>query len=118
MESHPSYSTLAPFIAKYPQVGGCLFLTYNDLVYAQSWKGVEVLELPQSQRVALKGIRPETNASHIIVPCSLSESLSMTWVTNVFKELNDTPDLYLGILSEDSSVVYYRLSSGIVKPPS
>jgi len=27
---------------------------------AQRWKDVEVLELPQSQRVALRGTRPET----------------------------------------------------------
>ncbi|KIJ54355.1 hypothetical protein M422DRAFT_25276 [Sphaerobolus stellatus SS14] len=118
MESHPSYTILSPVIAKYPRVGGAMFLTYNDLVHTQRWKDVEILELPRTDRVALRGKRPETSASHTIVPCLLAESLSIEWLENVFEEVNEQHEIYMGILSDDSSIVYYRISKGIVKPPS
>lgn len=34
-----------------------------------------------------------------------------------FEELGKPPQIYLAINSEDSSIVYYKLSPGIVKPP-
>lgn len=33
-----------------------------------------------------------------------------------FAQLN-TKEMYLGIASEDASIVYYKISQGIVKPP-
>ncbi|KAH9949854.1 tRNA intron endonuclease [Amylocystis lapponica] len=69
-----------------------------------------------------------------VVPCSLQESLSISWcasldircshrreypfrLQNAFEELNKPPQVYLAINSEDSSIVYYKISPGIVKPP-
>lgn len=30
--------------------------------------------------------------------------------------MGDVPDLYVAITAEDSSIVYYKLSKGLVKP--
>jgi len=34
-----------------------------------------------------------------------------------FSLLSDPPEIYLAITSEDASIVYYKISLGIVKPP-
>jgi len=52
-----------------------------------------------------------------VIPCSLSESLSTAWLHTAFEELGGPPHIYLAINTEDSSIVYYKISPGIVKPP-
>ena len=37
-------------------------------------------------------------------------------IKDVFTALADPPSIYLAVASDDSSIVYYKLSSGIVKP--
>jgi len=46
----------------------------------------------------------------------MSESLSTSWLTDAFKALNDLEGIYLAISTEDSSIVYYKISRGFVKP--
>lgn len=36
---------------------------------------------------------------------------------DAFRELGGPPQIYLAINTDDSSIVYYKISSGIVKPP-
>ncbi len=38
-------------------------------------------------------------------------------IRTTFKELGSPPHVYLAINTEDSSIVYYKISPGIVKPP-
>ena len=68
-----------------------------------------------------------------VVPCNMAEMLSMSWcdkllviccyadascrVKNVFADLENPPAVYLAICTEDSSLVYYKISSGFIKPP-
>ena len=73
-----------------------------------------------------------------VIPCSLAESLSMGWCVppcrcsvqqlsdgasrdnrfhQAFQDLGKPPHVYLAINAEDSNIVYYKLSPGIVKPP-
>jgi tRNA-splicing endonuclease subunit Sen15, fungi type len=35
-----------------------------------------------------------------------------------FSGLQNPAEIYLAITSDDSSIVYYKISSGIVKPPN
>ncbi|KAF8580135.1 hypothetical protein K439DRAFT_1357948, partial [Ramaria rubella] len=112
------YATLLPFMTKYPHLSGCLFQVYNDLLHTQRWVGLEVQALPVCGRIALKGNRPDSKIIHLVVPCYLSESLCLDWIVSVFHELNDASEIHLAIVSDDSSIVYYRVSKGIVKPPS
>ncbi|KAI1796013.1 tRNA intron endonuclease [Ganoderma leucocontextum] len=117
MEKHPSYEALLPHLTKYPKAAGSLFHTYNDLKLAQQWTDLELIELPRCSRCAIRGRRPQSGHLLHVVPCSLSESLSTDWIRTTFDELEGPPDVYLAINTEDSSIVYYKISPGIVKPP-
>lgn len=45
------------------------------------------------------------------IPCNVSR------FHKAFEELGKPPQIYIAINAEDSSIVYYKLSPGIVKPP-
>jgi len=52
-----------------------------------------------------------------VVPCLLAETISMSWLKSAFSELGHPGEVFLAISAEDSSIVYYKLSMGINKPP-
>lgn len=120
MDTHPSFAVLAPLLKKYPRTAGALFQTYNDLALAQGWTDVAPRDLPACGRGALHGRRPHVDADatpHFVVPCALSEKLSAEWIRDAFKELGNPEAIYVAITSDDSSLVYYKLTRGIAKPP-
>ncbi|KAJ7643969.1 tRNA intron endonuclease [Roridomyces roridus] len=116
MEKHPSYQALAHVLPKYPRAAGCIFQTYNDILLAQQWTEVQVVELESISRAAITGKKPKTDTTLHVVPCSLAETLSFGWLMKAFSQLGDPPEIYLAITSDDASLVYYKLSRGIVKP--
>jgi len=125
MQSHPSYPRLADLINKYPRSAGALFQTFNDVTLSQKWVDVDVLELPECGRVAIKGLRPSLTGDEppspcVVVPCGLAESLSTSWIRDVFAELDEqqtAPEsFFIAFCSEDSSIVYYKITKGIMKP--
>jgi len=117
METHPAYQTLSPLLQKYPRIAGCFFQAYNDVVFVQQWTDVEVVELETCQRGAIKGRKHDTETTLHVVPCTLAETVSFSWLKSAFEGLSNPPEIYLAITSEDSSIVYYKISLGIVKPP-
>ncbi|EJD34853.1 hypothetical protein AURDEDRAFT_176107 [Auricularia subglabra TFB-10046 SS5] len=117
MDRHPAYKPIAGLMQRYPVLAGSLFQVYNDLMLAQQWEELQPVELPNAGRVVVKGKRPKTDNVQYVLPCSLAESLSLAGFGAVFRELEGVSEVHVGICSEDSSVVYYRLSRGIVKPP-
>ncbi|KAF8229559.1 hypothetical protein L208DRAFT_165560 [Tricholoma matsutake] len=117
MEQHPSHQILSPLLQKYPRSAGCLFQTYNDVVFAQQWTDVEVVELEACQRGAIKGCKRDAETVLHVVPCTLAETVSFAWLKTAFELLSSPPEIYLAITSEDASIVYYKISLGIVKPP-
>jgi len=117
MENHPSYQALSAVLPKYPRAAGCLFQAYNDVLFAQQWTDVEVIDLQGCSRGAIKGRKPNTETFLHVVPCSLAETISFGWLQQAFSLLSDPPEIYLAITSEDASIVYYKISLGIVKPP-
>ncbi|KAG8899726.1 hypothetical protein FRC01_010400 [Tulasnella sp. 417] len=102
-------------------------MTYNDLKFAQKWTNISVVDIPALKRYAIRGDMPapaetseqkSTPQSRIVVPCMLSENLSIEWINAVFDTVTPPPsEIYMGIVSDDSSIVYYKLSKGMVKPP-
>ncbi|EGN93977.1 hypothetical protein SERLA73DRAFT_156092 [Serpula lacrymans var. lacrymans S7.3] len=128
MENHPSYPALQSLLRKYPKAAGSLFQTYNDLLLAQKWTSIELLDLSSCSRAAIKGQKPRVEPEplrppYIVVPCSLAESLSTSWLQAAFTHLDKLSDdkpaseIFLAMTSEDASIVYYKISRGIVKPP-
>ncbi|EIW81175.1 hypothetical protein CONPUDRAFT_124153 [Coniophora puteana RWD-64-598 SS2] len=133
MQNHPSHAALAPFLSKYPQSSGPLFQAYNDIVLAQKWTEIALLDVPSCQRGAIRGTRPlaptdpdAPRATCVVLPVSLSEEISTRWLRNAFADLaaqqaasgtQSGDELYLAIAADDASTVFYKLSRGIVKPP-
>ncbi|KAF9013127.1 tRNA intron endonuclease [Cyathus striatus] len=117
MEKHPSYPALAAIIPKYPRAAGGLFQAYNDILYSQQWVDVGVVDLPECGRGAIKGRKRDTETTLYVVPCSLAETVSFSWLQTAFKLLAEPEEIYLAVTSEDASIVYYKISLGIVKPP-
>ncbi|KAF8901545.1 tRNA intron endonuclease [Mucidula mucida] len=118
-DTHPSNEALDALITKYPETSGCLFQVYNDILYAQSWTDVNVVDLGlvlDFPRGAVKG-RRDAGTLVYVVPCALTEFLTYAWLQNAFRALENPSEIYLGISADDSSIVYYKLSAGIVKPP-
>ncbi|KAI9465015.1 tRNA intron endonuclease [Lactarius psammicola] len=117
MESHPTYLPLKGAVQRYPHAASAIFQTYNDLLLVQRWSELELVDLPTCERCGFQGHRPENNTLTYVVPCSLAESLSMSWLKSAFSEFEHPGELFLAINAEDSSIVYYKLSVGITKPP-
>ncbi|KLO11916.1 hypothetical protein SCHPADRAFT_830281, partial [Schizopora paradoxa] len=112
------FPALASLAKTYPQAASSVFATYNDLLHAQRWEDLTVIDLPECKRGALRGCRPNTKDNLFVVPCSMSETLSTSWyVTHALKALDEPDGIYLAISTEDSSIVYYRISRGFAKPP-
>jgi len=61
---------------------------------AQKWSDVQALELPEADRAVLRGRRPEEAHANgppipiIVVPCTLSETLSITWLSTIFRSIS------------------------------
>lgn len=117
MNAHPSHQELSALLPKYPKAAGALFQTYNDLKFAQQWTDLEIIDLSSCSRGALRGRRPKMETSLCVIPCSLAESLSISWLQGAFRELGEPSEVYLAVNAEDSSIVYYKISPGIIKPP-
>ncbi|KAF8215077.1 tRNA intron endonuclease [Mycena galopus ATCC 62051] len=116
MQAHPSYPALAHVLPKYPRAAGSLFQAYNDILLVQQWTDVKVVELEDISRAAISGKKPGTDATLYVVPCSLAETLSFGWLKMAFTLLSNPAEIFLAITSDDASIVYYKLSRGIVKP--
>ncbi|EIM80789.1 uncharacterized protein STEHIDRAFT_67816 [Stereum hirsutum FP-91666 SS1] len=117
METHPSFAAVSGILSKYPRAAGVVYQAYNDLLYTQQWADLEIVELSHCQRAGFRGRRPESEKPSCVVPCSLAESLSIAWLKSAYAELGDPEEIFLAILADDSSIVYYKLSKGLTKPP-
>ncbi|PFH51246.1 hypothetical protein AMATHDRAFT_75093 [Amanita thiersii Skay4041] len=116
MEDHPSYPVLLPYFSKYPRAAGSLFQAYTDIVYSQQWLDTEVVDLERCGRAAIKGRRKNEETFSYVVPCALMENISFGWLKTALADLSSPPAIYLAITTDDSSIVYYKISDGIVKP--
>jgi len=102
----------------YPRHAQSLFQVYNDILYAQQWREVAVENLALLSRAIIKGKKTEQEDQRIVIPCSLADQLSIDWLNAVFSSQTPVPDqIWIGIVADDSSLVYYKLSRGMVKPP-
>ncbi|KIY44994.1 hypothetical protein FISHEDRAFT_67240 [Fistulina hepatica ATCC 64428] len=117
MESHASFQALASYLKKYARSSDSLFQTYNDLLYTQKWLDLEVIDFPVCSRCIIKGRNPVTKSIMHVMPCSLAEVVSYSWIKDAFPALGNPEEIYLAITDDDSSLVYYKISQGIVKPP-
>ena len=88
MDTHPTFAALAPFLPRYsPAVQGAAFQAYNDLLLSQRWADLRVVDLPASARCAFEGVPTNAADSAIVVPCALSENISLDWLNAAFEDV-------------------------------
>jgi len=118
MEQHPSFPSLQCLLEKYPKQSQSLFQVYSDIMYAQQWVEVEAKDITEVGRAVISGKKSADGISRVIVPCSLTETFTIDWLKQIYTHY--TPpitEFWLAIVSDDSSLVYYKMSRGIIKPP-
>lgn len=122
-ERHAAYAVVEPLCAKYPAQAGALFQTYVDLKYAARWRALDVHDTASFGKpgwAILVGEAPDTNQTRqVVVPLLLEQTVDTHMFTELFAHLPPdavTSHILLAMMSNDSTVVYYKLSQGMVKP--
>ena len=100
---------------------GTLYSVYADLNLAQAWKDVDLHPLSGHLRPLVSGVHNVKSGRRYVYPLCFDESTSIKELETLFTTIEaDVPanprQLLLGIVHVDSSVVYYVLNDGIVKP--
>ncbi|KAH9964757.1 hypothetical protein BJV74DRAFT_870255 [Russula compacta] len=77
---HPTYRVLSVAIKQYPHAASAIYQTYNDLLLAQQWSELKIVDLPKCGRCGFRDEPPENrNTGMCVVPCLLAETISMNW---------------------------------------
>jgi len=100
----------------YPLAKGCMLQAYRDLQLAQKWHDLSAFDLPTIKRLAFQGKRATMDSTVVVIPCSLTESLSFEWLSSAFECLGPVESFYLAISDNESTIVYYKISKGFLKP--
>lgn len=101
---------------------GNLYAVYSDVVLAQSWTDVKIHTLGNELCPVISGKRPSGPPdTRFVWPTRAEHSTSIHRLDTLFKCVHSRLDtnmkkLYLGIVHTDSTVVYYTLNEGLVKP--
>ncbi|KTW30661.1 hypothetical protein T552_00376 [Pneumocystis carinii B80] len=98
---------------------GLLYSVYTDLLLSQFWLELKIHCLP-SNRSIIEGISPQNHKTTYVYPCSYEENVSIRKLSELYEEFRnireDEQPLLLGIVSPDSTIVYYKMNEGLAKP--
>ncbi|KAL4400372.1 tRNA-intron endonuclease [Malassezia pachydermatis] len=132
--THVAYAAVAPLGAKYPAQEAALFQTYVDLKYAARWQSLDVVDLPNDSSstatlptstfgeqgwAVLIGLAPSSKEKQVVVPMLIEQSFTTATFSALFAKIPEgvaSNHILLAMMSNDSTVVYYKLSKGMVKP--
>ncbi|XP_054837431.1 tRNA-splicing endonuclease subunit Sen15 isoform X1 [Eublepharis macularius] len=114
------------------------FLVYLDLLEARNWHEVSYVGLAEFQLVCLRGREREADDLQVVVPVPVHVSFSHDWfqgrsgklqasqpdvntgMRQIMKRtctVSDSPmSIMLAIVESDSTIVYYKLTDGLVTP--
>ncbi|WFD32546.1 hypothetical protein MSPP1_003594 [Malassezia sp. CBS 17886] len=133
-KEHPAYEALAPLCAKYSAQASALWQTYVDLVYAAGWTHVDAVDVPRAAACGagdkggafgsvgwaiVCGAPPSGQQRQAVVPMAVEQTLTTATLGELFARLPDgvaQTHVLLAMYSGDSTVVYYKMSEGLVKP--
>ncbi|KAI8801122.1 Sen15 protein-domain-containing protein [Cladochytrium replicatum] len=110
-----------------PQLCLAVKQAFIDLKLAKSWNNVAVHALPGTNRAMITASRPDNEDEgdvKYILPVTTSEKITMDMLKKVFEATtklqpegtHQPKSIYLGIVENDSSVVYYRCEAGLPQP--
>ncbi|MCI4377802.1 hypothetical protein PGIGA_G00207620 [Pangasianodon gigas] len=110
---HPVYQDLMNLgVDDSAQVYGA-FLVYLDLTEVRRWTGVVPVPCPELQAVLLEGREKEGEVVQVVYPLRAHRSVSHRDLRCIVG--SGTPMLLCAVAS-DSTLVYQRLSDGLVTP--
>ncbi|XP_043941236.1 tRNA-splicing endonuclease subunit Sen15 isoform X2 [Protopterus annectens] len=100
------------------------FLVYLDLLEARNWQYVEYVGSPELQIIYLQGCEKEGESFQVICPAPVPMSLSHERIKKIMNytcydedsEENAVMSFILAVVESDSTIVYYRLTDGLVVP--
>ncbi|XP_046883020.1 tRNA-splicing endonuclease subunit Sen15 [Hypomesus transpacificus] len=110
---HPMYQHLTKLeIGESAQVYAA-FLVYLDLTEVRQWKDVSGVECAELQLVLLEGREKEGAPVQSVLPLPAHRTLSHRSVRTV---LGRGSPMLLCVVASDSSLVYQRMSDGLLTP--
>ena len=131
-KDHQSYPQVEALCAKYPVQAGALFQTFVDLQFSARWRELQAVDVPRDPPApggglgsagwaVVRGIPRDASDAMFVVPMDLDETLTAELcvcadsIHDIFARL-DVRHVLMAMMSNDGTVVYYRLSQGMVKP--
>ncbi|XP_007568753.1 tRNA-splicing endonuclease subunit Sen15 [Poecilia formosa] len=89
------------------------FLVYMDLTEVRRWKEVSCVKIPDLQAVLLEAQEKDGGPVHTILPLPVHQSLSHR---SICQALDRGFPLLLCAVASDSTLVYQRMTDGLVTP--
>ncbi|KAM4023467.1 tRNA-splicing endonuclease subunit Sen15 isoform 1-T2 [Anomaloglossus baeobatrachus] len=124
IEQHPKFKEMMMMmdVAESTQVYAA-FLVYMDLLEVRNWNSVQILSSPELHLIYLCGKEKDADTPQVIVPTPVTMSFCHLRIQELLK-LNDTSEeaqtsessALLAIVETDSTIVYYKLTDGLVMP--
>nr|XP_020442416.1 tRNA-splicing endonuclease subunit Sen15 isoform X2 [Monopterus albus] len=110
---HPTYQQMKTLeVGDSAQVHAA-FLVYMDLAEVRRWKEVSCVKSPELQVVLLEGREKEGAPVHTVLPLPVDQSLSHKSIRHV---LDRGFPVLLCAVASDSTLVYQRMTDGLVTP--
>ncbi|XP_020795232.1 tRNA-splicing endonuclease subunit Sen15 [Boleophthalmus pectinirostris] len=89
------------------------FLAYMDLTEVRHWKEVSCLKCPELQLVLLEATEKEGGPTHTVLPLPVHQSITHKSIRCV---LDRGFPMLLCAVASDSTLVYQKISDGLVTP--
>ncbi|XP_032386599.1 tRNA-splicing endonuclease subunit Sen15 [Etheostoma spectabile] len=110
---HPTYQQMKSLEVEDSAQVHVAFLVYMDLTEVRQWKEVSCVKSPELQVVLLEGREKEGAPVQTILPLPAHRSLSHKSIRQV---LDRGFPMLLCAVASDSTLVYQRMTDGLVTP--
>uniref|UniRef100_UPI0037E7BDFB tRNA-splicing endonuclease subunit Sen15 n=1 Tax=Semicossyphus pulcher TaxID=241346 RepID=UPI0037E7BDFB len=110
---HPTYQQMKNLEVEDSEQVHAAFLVYMDLIEVRRWKEVSCVKSPELQLVLLEGKEKEGALIQTILPLPVHRSLTHKSIRHV---LDRGFPMLLCAVASDSTLVYQRMTDGLVTP--
>ncbi|KAM8851222.1 tRNA-splicing endonuclease subunit Sen15 [Spinachia spinachia] len=110
---HPAYQQMESLGVEDSAQVHAAFLVYMDLTEVRQWKAVSCVRSPELQVILLEGREKEGAPVQTVLPLPAHRSLSHKSIRHV---LDGGFPVLLCAVASDSTLVYQRMTDGLVTP--
>ncbi|XP_035993796.1 tRNA-splicing endonuclease subunit Sen15 [Fundulus heteroclitus] len=110
---HPTYQQMQQLQVEDSEQIYTAFLVYMDLTEVRRWKEVSCVRSPELQVVLLEAREKDGAPAHTVLPLPVHRRLSHRSVRHV---LDRGLPMLLCAVASDSTLVYQRMTDGLVTP--